>query len=251
MTRSIDISVEVPGTPEEVWEAIATGPGISAWFVPAEIAVEEGRARLDFGPYGVDESEITDWEPPRRFRAGVGEMAAEWLVEARDGGTCVVRLVNSGFDESAEFDEQYHGTVHGWTVFLENLRLHLTHFRGRQASSATVIAAMPGPHDAAWKALCADLGISPDLDGGDRLETAADAPRLTGTVARVFRKPTVVGYVAVLDGDHPGTAYIAAEATGDEAGVRLFLWLYGDGAADAAGGWKAWSEGRYAVPTMP
>ena len=32
--RSIQVEVEVPGTPEEVWQAIATGPGISSWFVP-------------------------------------------------------------------------------------------------------------------------------------------------------------------------------------------------------------------------
>jgi len=28
--RSIEIEFEVPGTPEEVWKAIATGPGISS-----------------------------------------------------------------------------------------------------------------------------------------------------------------------------------------------------------------------------
>ncbi len=32
--RSVQAEVEVPGTPEEVWQAIATGPGVSAWFVP-------------------------------------------------------------------------------------------------------------------------------------------------------------------------------------------------------------------------
>ena len=32
--RSVQVEVEVPGTPEEVWQAIATGPGISSWFVP-------------------------------------------------------------------------------------------------------------------------------------------------------------------------------------------------------------------------
>jgi hypothetical protein len=26
--RSVQVEVEVPGTPEEVWQAIATGPGI-------------------------------------------------------------------------------------------------------------------------------------------------------------------------------------------------------------------------------
>ena len=32
--RSVQVEVVVPGTPEEVWRAIATGPGISSWFVP-------------------------------------------------------------------------------------------------------------------------------------------------------------------------------------------------------------------------
>ena len=35
--RSISLQVEVPGTPQQVWEAIATGPGISAWFVPSQV----------------------------------------------------------------------------------------------------------------------------------------------------------------------------------------------------------------------
>lgn len=29
--RRIELDVEVPGTPEEVWHAIATGPSISSW----------------------------------------------------------------------------------------------------------------------------------------------------------------------------------------------------------------------------
>jgi hypothetical protein len=33
--RSVQVEVEVPGTPEEeVWQAIATGPGISSWLCP-------------------------------------------------------------------------------------------------------------------------------------------------------------------------------------------------------------------------
>ena len=34
--RSVQVEVEVPGTPEQVWQAIATGPGVGAWFVPTE-----------------------------------------------------------------------------------------------------------------------------------------------------------------------------------------------------------------------
>ncbi len=51
--RMIDLSVEVPGTPEQVWLAIATGPGISSWFVPHDVAEREGgKVTMDFGPYG-------------------------------------------------------------------------------------------------------------------------------------------------------------------------------------------------------
>src|SRR5919202_5778467 len=110
-SRSIDVSVEVPGTPEEVWEAIATGPGISSWFVP--IDVEErvnGKAVMDFGSYGSYTATVTAWEPPRRvvFHDDAEErpLAYEWLVEARDGGTCVVRLVNSGFGTGEGWDDQ-------------------------------------------------------------------------------------------------------------------------------------------------
>ena len=45
MTRRIENSIEVPGTPEEVWEAIATSHGIECWFVPAR--VDDGRVALD------------------------------------------------------------------------------------------------------------------------------------------------------------------------------------------------------------
>ena len=41
--RSVEIEVEVPGTPEEVWQAIATGPGISSWFMPVEFEERDGK----------------------------------------------------------------------------------------------------------------------------------------------------------------------------------------------------------------
>ena len=61
---------EVPGTPEEVWQAIATGPGVSSWFVPTEFEQRDGKAvamKLNFGPGMVARSDITVWDPPRVF----------------------------------------------------------------------------------------------------------------------------------------------------------------------------------------
>jgi uncharacterized protein YndB with AHSA1/START domain len=66
--RSIQVEVEVPGTPEEVWQAIATGPGISAWFVPTEFEERDGKpvaAKLNFGPGMESRSVVTAWDPPR------------------------------------------------------------------------------------------------------------------------------------------------------------------------------------------
>src|SRR3990170_123319 len=44
--RSVEAEVEVPGTPEEVWQAIATGPGISSWFVPTRVEERVGGAAI-------------------------------------------------------------------------------------------------------------------------------------------------------------------------------------------------------------
>ena len=70
--RSVQVEVEVPGTPEEVWQAIGTGPGISSWFVPAEIEERDGKpvaVKLNFGPGMESSSVVTAWDPPRRFVA--------------------------------------------------------------------------------------------------------------------------------------------------------------------------------------
>src|SRR5437867_6177057 len=108
--RSVQVEVEVPGTPEEVWQAIATGPGLSSWFVPTEVDERGGvpvAVRSNFGP-GMDSlATVTVWDPPRRFAADSQDLgpnapnvATEWIVETRSGGTCVVRVVHSLFASS-------------------------------------------------------------------------------------------------------------------------------------------------------
>ena len=119
--RSLELEVEVVGTPEEVWRAIATGPGISSWYVPHTVEEREGGAagaRFGPGPEMQVPGRVAAWEPPHRVvfdgGEGAGGMAFEWLVEARDGGTCVVRLVNSGFGTGDEWDGQYDAMTEGW-----------------------------------------------------------------------------------------------------------------------------------------
>ena len=83
--RSVQVEVEVPGTPEEVWQAIATGPGISSWFVPTEFEERDGKpvaVKLNFGPGMESSSVVTAWDPPRRFRRR-GPWLGPWLAGHR------------------------------------------------------------------------------------------------------------------------------------------------------------------------
>ena len=118
--RSVQVEVEVPGTPEEVWQAIATGPGVSSWFVPTEIVEQDGKpvaVKSNFGPGMESTATVTSWDPPRKFTAEspgwtpeTPTMATEWSVEARAGGVCVVRVVHSLFASTDDWDNQLEGT---------------------------------------------------------------------------------------------------------------------------------------------
>src|SRR5207247_1696958 len=86
--RSVQVEVEVPGTPEEVWQAIATGPGISSWFVPTEFEERDGKpvaVKLNFGPGMESRSVVTAWDPPRMF-AGRGERSGGLGTPGRRSG---------------------------------------------------------------------------------------------------------------------------------------------------------------------
>ena len=242
--RVIDLSVEVPGTPEEVWRAIATGPGITSWFVPHEVEGREGgTVTLDFGPgFGELTSTVAAWDPPQRVKfesGGDRGLAHEWLVEARDGGSCVVRLVASGFGTGADWDAEYDGLSHGWRIFLHNLRLHLTHFAGQNGRAIIPTAMAPGPKDAAFATLCGALGVPDDLAAGDRLRAeGAGVPALSGTVESVAVTDATKTYFLLLDDPAPGTAFLSAEGAGDIVAVSLYLYLYGERGASVKDEWR-------------
>ena len=41
----VEIEVEIAATPERVWEAIATGAGISSWFLPTDLEPTQNATR--------------------------------------------------------------------------------------------------------------------------------------------------------------------------------------------------------------
>jgi uncharacterized protein YndB with AHSA1/START domain len=57
---------EVPATPEQVWDAIATGPGVSSWFV-GRTEIAGGTVRTAFGDGWIPDAHVTETAPPARF----------------------------------------------------------------------------------------------------------------------------------------------------------------------------------------
>lgn len=243
--RQIELEIEVPGTPEEVWRAIATGPGITSWYVPHTVEeAQGGAATASFGeaPEMQVAGRVAEWDPPNRFVMDGGDpsegLVFEWFVEARDGGSCVVRLINSGFGQGGEWDDQYDAMHEGWLIFLSNLRLHLQHHAGDTASVGLPMTYVPVDADVAWAALAAALGLPAAAAVGDRVATSGDGvPRLAGTVADIANPHGIDRknkYLLRVDEPASGTAFIGAESHGGMSGISIWTYLYGPNAESAS-----------------
>ena len=262
--RSIRVEVEVPGTPEEVWHAIATGPGISAWFVPAEFEERDGKpvaATLKFGPGMESHSVVTAWDPPRLFAReadgwapGSPPIATEFTIEARAGGVCIVRVVNSLFASTDDWDNQLEGTESGWPGFFRILRIYLTHFRGQRSAMMQVMAPVAGTKEEAWATLTAALGLN-GVGAGQRWAVPAGVPALGGVVEHVSHRESDCGALLRLDKPGPGTAAVSIITFGPSVMAAFNFYLYGDQAAATAARetplWQAWTQERFPMPTEP
>ena len=104
----MELSVELPGTPAQVWDAIATGTA-SAWFMPTDLEERVGGGRI--AHMGEDSVRPAGhgWEPPHHLAyeepgwaslaghegADVTPLVTEFLIEASFGGTCMLRVVTA------------------------------------------------------------------------------------------------------------------------------------------------------------
>lgn len=235
----MELTFELPGPPEQVWEAIATANGISAWFIPTDMEEREGGA-ICFH-MGEDDSPgtITDFDAPRRLvyeepdwaglsghdPASVTPLVTEFLVEAESGGTCVLRVVSSAFGTGADWEQEFFDEMEkGWSPFFENLRLYLTDFPGQQVTSMSVYADVPGPVDTVWSALRQALGATEvgkpvDARGlGGRVERIGGPPGMHELLLRVTDPvPGFLGFGVMDKGDGVSYAMLQGYLFSEEA----------------------------------
>jgi uncharacterized protein YndB with AHSA1/START domain len=172
---------EVPVSPDEVWAAIATGPGIDSWFMGRNDVQPGagGTVRTVVGEYA-PELAVTAWDPGRRLAYGSAEapdgrfIAYEFLVEGRAGGSTVLRTVTSGFLPGEDWAEEFEAMTLGGELYFRTLVEYLTHFAGRFATPVTAF----GPPGTDWSRdralLCRALGLPENAARGDRARCASD-----------------------------------------------------------------------------
>jgi uncharacterized protein YndB with AHSA1/START domain len=251
--RWIEVEILAPGTPEQVWQAVATGPGNTAWFTKTTIEERVGGAlRFDFGPQGTSSGEVTAWEPPHRlgyverdWSPGAPPVATELTVETRSGGTCIVRMVHSLFSSTDDWDDQLEGFESGWPAFFEVLRLYLAHHAGMPGASFVVMERVEGDHVEVWKRFSAALGIA-GADAGERRTTPVHPQALSGEICRV-EQDAKQRIVFMRFGDQrtavPGVAMFSTDAAGATINASVALYFYGaDAATLAASSELAWGN---------
>jgi uncharacterized protein YndB with AHSA1/START domain len=256
--RWVEMEFLVPGTPEQVWHTIATGPGMTAWFTPTKVEERVGGAiTFDFGEEkcGEDTSngQVTAWEPPTRFAyeeyGWSGEappVATEVTVTSHSGDRCVVRMVHSLFTEKDDWDDEMESFETGWPGFFEVLRVYLTQFAGKPAASVRAMATHPGSEATAWSKLTTALNLA-GANVGERREAPDGAPRLAGVVERVHQDANSREVMLRLDEPGDGIAVIGMFRMGDEARAVASIYFYGPNAADTAAreqeNWTSWLRG--------
>jgi uncharacterized protein YndB with AHSA1/START domain len=256
--RWVEMEFLVPGTPEQVWQAIATGPGMSAWFTPTKVDEYVGGAiAFDFGDENcgqdISSGKVTAWEPPARFcyeeygwSGDAPPVATEVTVTSHSGDRCVVRMVHSLFTEKDDWDDELESFETGWPGFFEVLRVYLANFAGKPAAAVRAMASCPGGDAVVWSAITAGLNLT-GANAGDRRATPSDTPRLAGVVERVHQDTNSRELMLRLDEPSDGIAVIGSCQVGDEARGMVSVFFYGADAADTAAAeqakWTRWLAG--------
>jgi hypothetical protein len=220
--------VELPATPEAVWEAVATGPGTASWLFPEEP-----------GPDAKVEA-----DRPRRFAVRTegpgGFNAIEFVIEGREGGTTILRYVHSGVLDDESWDAQYDAVDAHTDFYLHTLGQYLEHFSPR---TATYIGGGPGGLQGPEASMAPDgfdklkqeLGVSAE---GDRVRVPVD--EVDGVVD--YCTQNFVG----IRSDEALYRFFGRNSFGGPVGMSIHHFADGVDAEAAGASWTRWLESVYA-----
>jgi hypothetical protein len=225
-------AVSLPAPPEQVWEAVATGDGLAAWFMPMEL--------------DPDSSMVTSWEPGRRLtvRTPPEKDGAfhtfDYRLEPAGPASTMLRFLHHGFTGDAWGEHFEAATGSGWDMYLHTLGQYLTHFPGRPAVYLEAEAPPASAEADAWTLLITALGLSDPPELGAAVHLALPG---VGAVEGIvdYASPTFVGLRAPL----ALIRFHGRALLGMPVAVSQHTYLTTFDVDSASRGWEAWLAGAF------
>ncbi|MGC7098519.1 SRPBCC family protein [Amycolatopsis lurida] len=182
--RRLEKEISFDATPEQVWAAISSGPGMSIWFVPHELG-PDGEGEADFGGGNTQAGQVLAREEGKRIVYGTADSpgALEFLVEGRENGGTVLRFTQSGFFDGDDWSAEYDSFDRGWNLFFHNLAQYFRYYGGLPATTLVTGSTTALEPDEVWAKFRAALGVDPAVAPGDRVRLTPDGlPPIEGEV---------------------------------------------------------------------
>lgn len=229
----------VPGTPEQIWNAIATGTGLSAWFARTDLEPREGGAiAFHLGGDVISKATITAYHPLQRFayvehdwEPGAPPLATAFTIETggNDGEPCKVHVIQTVDPDSGQWTGQLASMEGGWTAMFGVLDLYLTDFAGDRAVCIRPTVPFAGHLDAASSRL--EAAIARDYASAIVRQSATASNR--DTLLRLVR-------------DEGSVALLSAYQWAGQVNLVACVYFYGEGGQGAAQRaepyWRNWLE---------
>ena len=230
MGKDFELTFEatVPVDPETVWAAIATGPGVSSWYL-GRTDIDGTTVRTAFGEAALPPATITAAEQPTRFAYRTGPapdgrfQAAEFLVEGRDSSATTLRIVNHGFLPGDDWEAEFEAMRTGTEMFLVTLATYLTHFAGRAGTPVTAFGPMISDWDAAWATLYDALGLSASPKPGDLTTEGAEVFHTNGQTLGLRTEDGLYRYLRGFHGPMVASHVVFPPVVPDPAAEEAFL----------------------------
>jgi uncharacterized protein YndB with AHSA1/START domain len=197
-TRKIEKRIEISAPIETVWKALTDAEELMRWF-PLDARSSPGPGGAiwySWGPPYEGESRIEIWDPPRRLKlAGdwahsesettqeakerAEQIAMDFVLEGEAGKT-VLRLVHSGFNAGAEWDDEFEGTNRGWDQEFLGLKHYLENHAGHDRRAVWARTRVERSREEVWNRVMGQAGLN--LEG---LEEGASFDRVTSSGERL------------------------------------------------------------------
>jgi uncharacterized protein YndB with AHSA1/START domain len=238
--------LEVDASPQDVWEAVATGPGRDSWFMGRnEIEPRQGgRVGFSVGDFTA-EARVTVWKPPEHL-VSTSDPAPdgtfhqfEYRIEERSPGRSAIRYEHTGM-LGGEWEAEYEAMRQGDPMYLDKLVQYLTYFRGRFATPLDVQGPQVPSREHAMRAFRRGLGVSEDAALGDHVHLVPEG---------LAAEDGAIDYVSpnFLGVRTEDALYRFIYGFTGVAMIGHHLFIEGIDQARAESDWRSWLEGLFAA----